>query len=120
MELQIKGRGHKVTDQDRRAADRKLARLVRANPRAVRCEIEIIAEETARAPRKMRLEATLSLPRKTFRASGAGRDVDAALTQLAERLERQLRDHAGKRKTRTTRSADRLQSARVGDDIPLD
>ena len=120
MELSLKGHGHKVTDHDRRAADRKLARLARANPSAIRCEIEILAEETSRAGRKVRLEATLNLPRKTFRASGEGRDVDAALTQLAERLERQLRDHAGKRKTRTTRSADRLQSARVGDDIPLD
>ncbi len=120
MDLLLKGRGHRVTDQDRRAADKKLARLARANPRAVRCEIEIIAEATSRAATKMRLEATLSVPRKTFRASGEGRDVDAALTQLAERLERQLRDHAGKRKTRTTRSVDRLQSARVGDDIPLD
>ena len=120
MDLLLKGRGHRVTDQERRAADRKLARLGRINPRAVRCEVEIIDEGSSRAAAKMRLEATLTLPRKTFRASGEGRDVDAALTQLAERLERQLRDHAGKRKTRTTRSADRLQSARVGDDIPLD
>lgn len=120
MDLVLKGRGHRVTDQDRRAAERKLARIARINPRAVRCEVEIIGEKTSRAAAKMRLEATLTIPRKTFRASGEGRDVDAALTQLAERLERQLRDHAGKRKTRTTRSADRLQSARVGDDIPLD
>lgn len=120
MDLLLKGHGHRVTDQDRRAAAKKLARLARNNPRAVRCEVEIIAEGTSRAAAKMRLEATLTLPRKTFRASGEGRDVESALTQLAERLERQLRDHSGKRKTRTTRSADRLQSARVGDDIPLD
>jgi ribosomal subunit interface protein len=120
MDLTLKGRGHRVTDHDRSVADRKLSHLARLNPRLTRCEVEIIAESTARRDGTTRLEAALSLPRKTFRARAEGRDVETALDRLAARLERQLRDHGGRRKTRPARRVDRLQSAGVGDDTPMD
>ena len=116
MDLLLKGRSHRVTDQDRNAADKKLARLARMEPRTVRIEVEIIAEKNPRLNGTKRVEATLSIPRKTFRAHAEGPDVYTALDKLAERLERQLRDHAGKRKTRTTRGVNRLQSANVGEE----
>ena len=120
MDLLLKGRGHQVTDQDRHAAEKKLARLSRMNPRAIRCEVEIIAEKNPKRDGAKRVEGALDIPRKTFRAHAEAPDVETALDALAERLERQLRDHAGKRKTRNTRSANRLQSAGVGDDTPKD
>ena len=120
MDLVLKGRGHRVSERDRSAADKKLGRLARINPRIVRCEVEILAEKRPRLSPALRVEAAVEAPRRTFRVSAEGRDVETALDQVAGRLERQLRDHADKRKTRTTRGVDRLQSAPVGDDIPLD
>jgi ribosomal subunit interface protein len=120
MDLVLKGRGHRVSDRDRIAAGKKLGRLTRINPRIVRCEVEILAEKRPRLSSALRIEAAVEAPRRTFRASAEGRDVDSALDGVVGRLERQLRDDADKRKTRTTRGIDRLQSAPVGDDIPLD
>jgi ribosomal subunit interface protein len=120
MDLVLKGRGHRVTDRDRRAAEKKLARLARINPRMMRCELEILAEKGPRLQPALRVEARVDAPRRTFRASADGRDLETALDRLVERLERQVRDDAGKRKNRTIRNTDRLQSAGVGDDTPLD
>jgi ribosomal subunit interface protein len=120
MDLVLKGRGHRVTDRDRHAADKKLARLERINPRIVRCEVVIHAEKRPRLHPAVRVEASLETPRKTFRASAEGPDLETALDRLSGRLERQVRDHAGRRKSRTTRNGNRLQSAGVGDDTPLD
>jgi ribosomal subunit interface protein len=117
MDLLLKGRGHRVTDQDRKAAGRKLGRLTRLEPRTVRIEVEIIAEKNPRQSGVRRVEATLDIPRKTFRAHAEARDVEGALDRLADKLERQLRDHHGKRRTRTTRGSNRLQSARVNETI---
>jgi len=57
-----------------------------------------------------RVEAAVYLPRKTFRAQAEAPDVPTALDRLVQRLERQIRDHHGKRKKRKTRP-DGLDSA---------
>jgi ribosomal subunit interface protein len=109
MELTYTGRGTKITAAMREAAEHKLAHLGRIEPRITRLDIEIIAESTPRQAK--RLEGALAIPRKTFRAHGEGRDVPTALDELVERLERQIRDHHSKRRTRTTGRGNGLESA---------
>jgi ribosomal subunit interface protein len=113
MELSLKGRGVRVTEQMRRSAERKLGRLSRMEPRLTRLEVEVIAERNPRLDGTRRVEAALHLPRKTFRAHAEARDVDGALDALAERLERQVRDHHGKRRRRPGPSL-RLESGPSG------
>jgi ribosomal subunit interface protein len=115
MDLVLKGRGHKLTERDRTAVARKLERLSRMEPRATRVELEVIAAHNPRLDGSRRLEAAFSIPRKTFRAHAEARDVDAALDQLVERLERQIRDHHGRRsRKRGAGGPNRLESAAPG------
>ena len=100
MELSCTGRGLHVTDDMRESAEHKLARLTRLEPRATRIELEFILEKNPRRAHLMRLEAAIDTPRKTFRAHAEGPDHAKALDLLAERLERQLRDHHEKRRAR--------------------
>ena len=113
MELFVKGRGVQVTEQLRRTVHRKLDRLARLEPKAVRVEVEVISERNPRQDGAKRVEATLEIPRHTFRARASAPDVDLGLDLLAERLERQVRDHREKRRNRILDGANRLKSART-------
>jgi ribosomal subunit interface protein len=113
MDLLLKGRGTRITDHMRSSAEKKLARLERMEPRATRIEIEVTFEKNPRMGGVKRVEAALDTPRKTFRAIAQGSDVDSAFDQLAEKLERQLRDHRAKKRTRVVAGAKRLKSAQV-------
>lgn len=113
MDLALKGRGTRITDHMRTAAEHKLSRLERMSPRVTRIEIEVITEKNPRQGGVKRVEAALETPRKTFRAVAQGGDVDSALDQLAEKLERQLRDDRKKRRTRLVSGAQRLKSAQA-------
>jgi len=114
MDLSLKARGTRVTDEMRQTAEHKLGRLARIEPRAVRIEIEVVAEHNPRLNGTFRVQAALDVPRKTFRAHGEGPSIDAAFDALSERLERQIRDHHGKRRKRKAASSNRLKSADVG------
>ncbi|HEX9122762.1 MAG TPA: ribosome-associated translation inhibitor RaiA [Actinomycetota bacterium] len=113
MDLVLKGRGTRITDHMRSSAERKLSRLERMEPRATRIEIEVISEKNPRLGGLKRVEAALGTPRKTFRAIAQASDVDSAFDQLAEKLERQLRDHREKKRTRLVEGAKRLKSAQT-------
>jgi ribosomal subunit interface protein len=99
MELTFTGRGMQITDEIRETATHKVAPLPRIEPRTTRIDLEFIAGHKPR-PGTPRVEAALAIPRKTFRAHGEGRDVPSALDEVVARLERQLRDHHGKRRAK--------------------
>jgi ribosomal subunit interface protein len=111
MELTFTGRGLQVTDELRETAEHKLAPLARMEPRTTRVELEFIAEHYPRLDGVKRVEAQLVVPRKTFRAHAEADDVPTAIDRVVERLERQLRDHHGKRRSRMLR---RMFSRRDG------
>jgi ribosomal subunit interface protein len=113
MDLFVKGRGTRITDNLRSAASHKLGRLARMEPRATRVDVEVISEKNPRLGGKKRVEASLATPRRTFHAHAEAYDVESALDQLAEKLERQLRDHRTKRRTRLVAGASRVKSARA-------
>ncbi|MEW6060090.1 MAG: ribosome-associated translation inhibitor RaiA [Actinomycetota bacterium] len=113
MDLVLKARGTRVTERVRNAAERKLARLERMEPRVTRVQVEVISEKNPRLGGIKRVEAAFETPRKVFRAHAQGRDVDSALDAVAEKLERQLRDHNTKRRTKLVAGAGRLQSGQA-------
>jgi putative sigma-54 modulation protein len=117
MDLVLRGRGIRITEQFRAKAAHKLSKLSRLDPRADRIEVEVISERNPRLNGAKRLEGTLRLPRHTVRASASAPDLDGALDVLAERLERQVRDYrekVAKRKKRLLPGGNRLKSPRIG------
>ena len=120
MDVVLRARGGRVTDQIRRTAEHKLSKLSRQDPRIVRCEVELIEEGSPRVGGGHRVQVSCQLPRRTFRAEASGRDVESALDQVIDHLERQLSAHKGKRRhrwaRRWTRRTDRLESPRTSSD----
>ena len=98
MELTFTGRDLQVTEEIRTTAEHKLARLGRMEPRTVRVDLEFIGEHHPRLDGVKRIEAAWHIPRRTFRAHAEADDVPSALDLVAEKLERQIRDHHGKRR----------------------
>lgn len=113
MDLLLKARGGRIDDRLRQVAEHKLARLERMEPQLTRLEIEVISEKNPRQGGSHRVEAAAGTPRKTYRAHAAAREVEAALDQVAEKLERQIRDHHEKRKARRLSGAGRVKSAQA-------
>jgi len=97
MELTFTGRGVQVSDDIREQAEHKLARLERLEPRTMRLDLEFVAEHHPSPDGLKMIKAALRIPRKTFRARAEADDVRTALDHVAEKLERQIRDHHGKR-----------------------
>ena len=103
MDLTFTGRGLQVTDEMREVAEHKLSRLGRMEPRATRIDLKFINEHHPTVNGQKRVEAALKTPRKSFFAHAEASDVPSALDDVAEKLERQLRDHHGKRRSRLHR-----------------
>ncbi len=110
MDLTFTGRGLPITDELREAAEHKLSRLARMEPRTTRIDLEFINEHHPTLDGLKRVEASLRIPRKTFFAHAEARDVPTALDDVAQKLERQLRDHHGKKRSRLHRG---LESAHL-------
>ncbi len=113
MDLLLIGRGARITDQLRQTAEHKLARLERMDPNLTRLEIQVISEKNPRQGGARRVEAVAETPRKTFRAHADAPEVEAALDVIAEKLERQIRDHHKKRRARLIAGASRVKSAQA-------
>jgi ribosomal subunit interface protein len=119
VELTFTGRGVAVDDELKQLAALKLARLERMEPRVVRIDLEFISEDHPKLDGTKRVEAALHTPRKSFRAHAEAEEIPAALGRLAERLERQLRDHHGKQRSRLLRRF-RRSARKAPQENPLD
>ena len=98
MDMTFTGRGLQVTDTIRELAEQKLAPLARLEPRATALDLELINEHHPRMDGLKRVEVSLQIPRKTFRAHAEADDVPSAIDRVRDKLERQLRDHHGKKR----------------------
>ena len=113
----MRGRGVRITEQQRARAAHKVQKLSRMDHRAERLDIEVVSERNPSLDGTKRLEGTLVLPRRTLRASATAPDLESGLDLLLERLERLVRDYREKRKKRLLPSANRLKSPRIA---PMD
>lgn len=116
MDLTFTGRGLGLSDAVRETAEHKLAAISRLEPRVTRIDLEFIAEHHPHLDGTTRVEAAVYVPRKTFRAEAEAADVPTALDRVVERLERQIRDHHGRRRKRMARP-DALDSQRLAPDV---
>jgi len=111
MDLVLNARGAKLTDQVRETAEHKLSRLERMEPKVTRLEVEIISEKNPRLGGLHRVEAAFDTPRKTYRAHADAPEVETALDEIVEKLERQIRDHHTKKRAKLIAGASRVKSA---------
>jgi ribosomal subunit interface protein len=98
MDMTFTGRGLQVDDRIRGLAEQKLAPLARLEPRATALDVEVINEHHPRMDGVKRVQASLRIPRKTFRAHAEADDVPTAIDRVRAKLERQVRDHHGKKR----------------------
>jgi len=108
MDLSFTGRGVQVTEDIRLTAERKLAPLERLEPRATRIDLELINEHHPSFDGLKQVKAALRIPRKTFRVHAEADDVPTAIDRVKDKLERQLRDHHGRKRPKQRRG---LESA---------
>ena len=113
MDLVFKHRAAQSTEPIRHAAEARLPKISKLLPKAERLEIEVIGERGSMSNGAVRLEGTIVAPRKSFRASSHGHNPEAAVDQLLSKLERQLRDHHDKRRSRLVSGGSRIKSART-------
>ena len=113
MDLVLKGRGLRITDEIRQVTQHKLDKLSRMEPRAMRVEVEIISEDFPTHDGTKTVDASLQIPRHTFRAHAQGAKVEDALDVVAARLERQVRDRHGRLRHRIMAGASRRKAARA-------
>jgi ribosomal subunit interface protein len=111
MDLTFTGRGVPVTSDIRELAEHKLGPIERLEPRTIAIDLELISENHPKPGGLKRVEAALRVPRKTFRAEAEAEDVPTALDRIKEKLERQIRDHHGKRRVPKKRPG--VESAQV-------
>jgi putative sigma-54 modulation protein len=120
VDLVLKARGVRITDQLRRIAEHKLRKIERLLPDITRLEVELIEERSPRVGGGHRVEVACETPHHTYRAHGNGRDVDAAIDGVVDRLEHQIVRHRGKLHDRWTGRTNRLQSARTSSEAADD
>jgi ribosomal subunit interface protein len=113
MDLVVKGRGERVSGRSRERLERKLGRLARLDPRLDRVEVEVIRQASPRVDGGHRVEASCRSGRRAYRATASGPDVDAALLLVVARLERQISQDHGKRRSRMLLGANRVKSGRM-------
>jgi len=119
VDLVLKGRGVRITEHLRREAERRLAKLERRpRPPVIRYEVEIITEGSPRVDGGHRVQMACHTARKAFRSEGAGKTIEAALDQAADRLDRQLATYRSKRESRLTGRGMRVQSAGTSPEEP--
>jgi ribosomal subunit interface protein len=111
MDLVLKGRGVRITEPMRKRAEAKLAKIGRVDPRVRWVEVELTVEHNPRIDGSHRVEISCGRGSRVFRAEGAGRDLESALDQVTERLERQLASHRERLKGRRHGGSHGLESS---------
>jgi ribosomal subunit interface protein len=100
LDLVLKGRGIRVTEQMRKKAEAKLAKIERIDPRVSRVEVELVLEHNPRIEGNHVVEVACTVGRGVLRAHASGQDLEGALDQVIARLERQLASYRGKLRDR--------------------
>jgi ribosomal subunit interface protein len=100
LDLVLKGRGIRITDQMKKKAEAKLAKIEQIDPRVSRLEVEVVLEHNPRIDANHQVEVACTTGRRVIRAHAAGQDLEGALDQVIQRLERQLITYRGKLRSR--------------------
>ena len=101
MQLTVKGKNTTVPEKVRTRAERKLAKLERFDNRILAVDVEFSEERNPRVADPHRVEVTLTTRSGLVRAHANAIDPAAAVDQVIDRLERQVKKLKGRRVDRT-------------------
>ena len=101
MQVTVKGKNTTVPERVRARAEHKLAKLQRFDDRILAMEVEFSEERNPRVADPHRVEVTLTTKAGLVRAHANATDPAAAVDQVVDRLERQVKKLKGRRVDRT-------------------
>ena len=101
MQVTVKGKNISVPEKVRARAEHKLAKLQRFDDRILAMDVEFSEERNPRVADPHRVEVTLTTKSGLVRAHANATDPAAAVDQVVDRLERQVKKRKGRRVDRT-------------------
>jgi putative sigma-54 modulation protein len=101
MQVTVKGKNTTVPEKVRTRAEHKLAKLQRFDDRILAMDIEFSEERNPRVADPHRVEVTLTTKSGLVRAHANANDPGAAVDQVLDRLQRQVKKLKGRRVDRT-------------------
>ncbi len=101
MQVTVKGKNTTVPEKVRTRAERKLAKLQRFDDRILAMDVEFSEERNPRVADPHRVEVTLTTKSGLVRAHANATDPAAAVDQVIDRLQRQVKKLKGRRVDRT-------------------
>jgi ribosomal subunit interface protein len=101
MQVTVKGKNTTVPEKVRARAEHKLAKLRRFDDRILAMDVEFSEERNPRVADPHRVEVTLTTRSGLVRAQANATDPAAAVDQVVDRLERQVKKLKGRRVDRT-------------------
>ena len=101
MQVTVKGKNTGVPEKVRARTERKLAKLLRFDDRILAMDVEFSEERNPRVADPHRVEVTLTTRSGLVRAHANATDPAAAVDQVVDRLERQVKKRKGRRVDRT-------------------
>jgi ribosome hibernation promoting factor len=101
MQFTVKGKNVDVPEKLRAHAEHKLAKVQRFDDRIVAMDVEFSEERNPRVPEAHTVEVTVTTKSRLVRAHASAVDPAAALDQVIDRLQRQIKKLKGRRVDRT-------------------
>ena len=101
MQVTVKGKNTTVPEKVRARAEHKLAKLQRFDDRILAMDVEFSEERNPRVADPHRVEVTLTTRSGLVRAHANATDPAAAVDQVVDRLQRQVKKLKGRRVDRT-------------------
>jgi putative sigma-54 modulation protein len=101
MQVTVKGKNTGVPERVRARAEQKLAKLLRFDDRILAMDVEFSEERNPRVADPHRVEVTLTTKSGLVRAHANATDPAAAVDQVIDRLQRQVKKLKGRRVDRT-------------------
>ena len=101
MQVTVKGKNITVPEKVRARAERKLTKIQRFDDRILAMDVEFSEERNPRVADPHRVEVTLTTRSGLVRAHANATDPAAAVDQVIDRLERQVKKLKGRRVDRT-------------------
>jgi putative sigma-54 modulation protein len=101
MQVTVKGKNTAVPEKLRARAERKLTKLERFDARILAMDVEFSEERNPRVADPHRVEVTLTTRSGLVRAHANATDPAAAVDQVVDRLQRQVKKLKGRRVDRT-------------------
>jgi putative sigma-54 modulation protein len=101
MQVTVKGKNTTVPEKVRVRTEHKLAKLQRFDDRILAMDVEFSEERNPRVADPHRVEVTLTTKAGLVRAHANATDPAAAVDQVVDRLERQVKKLKGRRVDRT-------------------